>query len=277
MIYLEKNSDVSIPKVYAAFASQEVDPFKHNEPQTTQTNLGEEKDGGEIKMTYYLVTEYIDGISLGEFMEMSKTGLLVRKVGRLLGEQLRRLRRVPAENPGLYGRLGGRAFPVMPPLWYPPAPNYDDYGPFDYETLIERLDHTARLSYAMGTLEDDFDPHIKMLYHSAKSALLDPLGPKDRQPVLTHCDVSNSNTILKVVRDQEGGISDVTELVLIDWEFMCWMPSWYEASYFCGLTDAEDWMDQSIGYETLGYMGHVNMTPAVYFAYCERQLVYRTI
>lgn len=112
-----------------------------------------------------------------------------------------------------------------------------------------------------------FGPLQRMMFSDAKYALLDITRPSDRTPVLSHLDVHPSNVILKTVRDEEGTLVDVEEVILIDWEWMSWVPPWFEAGdLFVGIHRGyED--TRSISRLALQTMGQVNMIITAFWAF----------
>ncbi|KAF1960370.1 hypothetical protein CC80DRAFT_590631 [Byssothecium circinans] len=268
MIYLEKHSSVRIPKLYAAFASADVNPLPHIEEHET---------------FYYMVMEFIDGDTLSDvqeqFRELEKIpGDKVHmsaesKIMELVGEQYRKLRSIPPEDPHHFGRINGRAYQRISPFLNPPGPDFQDYGPFNYEKFVERYIFAAKIFAAMGDFGRDFDPMIRLQFRDARSALLDRAGPSDRHPVLSHVDASTVNMMVKLVRDEQGRPLDVEEVVLIDWEYMGWMPPWFEAGEICqmAMSGTPGW------FEVLERMGHVNMAVVSFFALCIKHGRFRCI
>jgi hypothetical protein len=267
---LAKNSSVRVPKLYAAFASQDVDLDSLITPDEAQTaSVGDDKKKATC---YYFITEYIEGCSLGAILhELEESvGPPTRKAAKLVGEQLRKLRSVPAEDPELYGRVGGRPFPMTRSFWCPPAPHFNDYGPFDYETLVNRLDHSGKIQLIMSeaACKPEYRPWMKMLYQEAKSALIDNLDANDRLPVLSHLDLKPDNIVVKYVRNEAGKIVDITDLVIVDWESMCWMPAWFEAAAFRNFAQSPSGFYQVFGLGGLEAMGHISIVPILFYAYC---------
>jgi len=258
---------VRIPKLYAAFASQDADPCSLNEPNEAQTtSTGDDK---KKTMYYYAIVEHIEGCSFRDIMdeiEESKNCLPAWKISELVGEQLRKLRSVPAEHPELYGRVGGKPFTTNWSFRCPPAPDYNDYGPFDYETLVDRLDHSGKINYVM--VNDEIDPWDRMLYQKAKSVLIDNLDPDDRRPVLTLMEVGQHNITVKPVRDKTGNIVDISEVVFTEWQGMCWMPAWFDAAYYQHLTRSRSNIDCCSAHIVLQAMGHVSIVPVLFYEYC---------
>ncbi|KAF2122290.1 hypothetical protein BDV96DRAFT_663314 [Lophiotrema nucula] len=257
LIYLERNTNVRAPKLYAAFASEEVDPLPDVHLE------------GKGKLFYYVVMEYIDGQYIGAIDEELKgNGLVQNKLGELLGEQLRKLRSVPPEDSNHFGRVNGRAFGQIPPFYHPPGPDFDDYGPFNYEEVVKRLIHSAQVDKALGLTPNDYSPMFRLLHRDAKFVFLDMTGPSDRLPVLSHMNLDPHSIMAKLVRDEEGKAVDVEEVVIVDWKFLCWMPSWYEAGDMCRVSFAPVHFYNGLGHHALDRMGHVNMTLVAFFAMC---------
>lgn len=248
--------------MFAVFSSQ--DPFNESTPQPD-----EEKSELDRQPYYFLVMEYIEGEVFSDVCKELMPGIQW-KIGRQLGEQLRRLRSVPAEDPNHFGRVNGRPYPHEPPYRFPPAPDFYNYGPFNYEELVERLIHCAKIESAISSHGEDYDPVEKLKLRDARTAWLDLARPSDRLPVLTHMEANACNIIVKLVRDKAGKVVDVEEVVLIGWEKMCWMPAWYEAGDMCwsSIQPREEW--QHFGKEALSMLGDVNMILAAFFSECKR-------
>jgi thiamine kinase-like enzyme len=158
--------------------------------------------------------------------------------------------------------------------------SFNDYGPFNYETVVDRLEHSAIIRYAVsfGASSSDGDEEIptwtKRLYQKMRSVLLDDLEFEDRLPVLSHLDFGGNNVIVKLVRDKEGKISDITEVVLIDWEFMCWMPAWFEAAQLREFERSLEETYRCVGRTCLRVIGHVSIVPVILLAYCSEESLY---
>ena len=68
------------------------------------------------------------------------------------------------------------------------------------------------------------------MFKDAKATLLDNARPSDRAPVLGHNDLEGCNIMVVPERDDASGDPiGIKEVVIIDWEAMCWIPSWFEA------------------------------------------------
>ena len=223
-----------MPKLYAAFASKEVDQWEMHTVQPTP-RPGQEVVPGIYRWEYvyeereffYLIEEYIDGVRLDDgYGNAWPTGS--EKVEELLRDQLHKLRSVPAEDPTHFGRIGGRKFPKrFPMLQHPPAPAKDDFGPFDYKTFVDRFQHSALINYKMCS--NSLRVEDKILFDNAKAILYDILRPDERQPILSHLDLQPRNIIIKgPVYNDNNRLVDLEEVVIIDWEFLCWTPNWIE-------------------------------------------------
>jgi hypothetical protein len=251
--------------VYAAFASKDADPLQVN-PQ--RENF---KEGDENLEAYYLIMEYIDGKMLCDVEEELRDNVvLTRQIGEMLGEQLRRLRSVPPEDPTHFGSVGGKGYKQHLMVFaYPPAPDFGYYGPFkSYEECVKRLIHAAKVGQALSGNRTDYSPRTKLLLERASSALLDHVEPSDRLPVLSHLDTQYHNIMVKLIRDEQGKAVDVEEVVMIDWETLCWMPSWYEAGDLCYQSHAPVEFYGHVAQSALPLMGHVNMLTVAYFGEC---------
>ncbi|KAF2868441.1 hypothetical protein BDV95DRAFT_579859 [Massariosphaeria phaeospora] len=273
LIYLERNSDVRTPKVYAAFSSQDVNVF--DIPEKTDKDQADRNP----PVYYYLVEEYIEGETLEDvFEELKDRCHIYWKIGDLLGEQMQKLRSVPAEDRNHFGRVGGKAYPTgLTPVRHAPAPDFHDLGPFNsYEKFVERMMHSAKINQALAAISDDFPPATRMCFRDAPSVFIDHAGPSARVPVLSHLDIQDHNIIVKLLRDEKGKVIDVQEVVLIDWATLCWMPSWYEAGVFCRYECSRDELYQSVGSTVLTSMGHVNMGPTAFFAMCIQKGAFQT-
>jgi hypothetical protein len=253
MLYLERNSTVRTAKVYAAFTSAELDPWP-----VEDTNTGNGTDNQTLY--YYLVTEFIEGITLSDFCDDTRTIHMnvVYKIGNMLGEQLRRLRSVPPQDV-CFGRINSRPFMRFTPVSKPLDPDSKDWGPFNYEDFVTRVMHSSKICYALPH-EVEIDPVTRMLFRDAKYTLLDIARPSDRVPVLGHLDPSNHNVLVEFIYDEEGKPIDVVKVVLIDWEFMAWVPPWFEAGDLCagGYRGCDN--SRVAWKEAFGKMGKVNMS-----------------
>ncbi|KAF1951694.1 hypothetical protein CC80DRAFT_508616 [Byssothecium circinans] len=265
LLFLEKNSTVRVPKLYLATTCKSPELFPHPS-YCARLNTG-----------YYMILERIHGETL---MSAEKGGeelspRICRKVGELLGEQIRRLRSIVPEDPNHFGRVGGRKYQVIPPFFYPPSKDPSDRGPFNYEDVTQRLINCGKTEAALCL--DDWHYFMRLLFKDARKVLLDMAKPEDRLPVLSHMDAGGGNMIIKFVRDKEREIRDVEEVVLIDWEYMSWMPSWYESAEMLKATFYGETTELGIKQEVLSVMGRVNMILISFVAVAMKNAVFRTV
>ncbi|KAJ4295611.1 hypothetical protein N0V90_007624 [Kalmusia sp. IMI 367209] len=271
LLYLARESTVRVPRVYAAFASKETDVFQANAQRP------DFKEGDENLESYYLIMEYIDGVMVDSLAEeLEDRPRLIVEIGKKIGEQVRHLRSVEPEDPKHFGRIGGRAYVHMAPFDHAPAPDFS-YGPFkSYEECVKRIIHSGKLNSAMGHNDSEFTPLDKALFRDAPSAFLDYPGPSDRRPVLSHMDLQLTNVMVKLIRDKKGEAISVEEVVIVDWETLCWMPSWFEAGAICYLRTNGQHLEfhRLIGGSILEQMGETSMVPVAFFAQCVKRTLH---
>ncbi|KAF2012569.1 hypothetical protein BU24DRAFT_452958 [Aaosphaeria arxii CBS 175.79] len=268
LLYLERNSTVRVQKLYAAFQGEGLErlPPKGALPKW--------------QMYYYMVMEGLHGFETMEQLSFEisygRPFHLQKKFCELFGEQLRKLRSIRPNDPNHYGRINGRKYMSAAPLFHTyctvPGPrgheDYSQYGPFNYEELIERFVQVAlrindsRLGSPM-TPEKVREMSQECEMFAAK--FLEVAYSQDKVPVLTHLHVHHANTVAKVIRDKiTGALIDIEEVLLINWEHMAWMPSWYEPGDMLtrmGYVPSSDYggLRDSAFYRALNTMGHVNM------------------
>jgi hypothetical protein len=189
-----------------------------------------------------------------------KPGLWM-KIGELLGEQFRMLRSIPPEDPNHFGRINGREYQHCNIMRFGPPSDFNNYGPFNYEEVTERIISSSQVSMAYSYLFTgaQIEPYDKQLYSEVPAVLFDGAKPKDRIPVLSHVDAQHHNIMVKLIRNEEGLVVDVEEAILIDWERMSWMPSWYEAGIVCKNTMCSDDHISWLCRDWFRDMGHSNV------------------
>lgn len=276
MLFLEKNSTVRTPKLYAAFMSSEVDLGDiHAAPS-------DETDEKVSKPYYYLIQEFIEGEVVSEFLDSSGDDdsdddghfirpAIIRKIGHLLGEQLQKLRSVQSKS-DTFGRINGRPFQHFEPIDRPEGPNYDHWGPFTYEEFVSRVMHTSKVHTVQST-NDPFHSLERQMFRDAKSVLLDNAGPADRIPVLSHLDLDLANVIVKIKYDEGGEALDVEHMVIVNWLHMAWSPPWFEAgNLFCqGLHGNR--MRAAVANIALGDLEQVNTAIVCFWGYGLREFL----
>ncbi|CAM6090446.1 unnamed protein product [Calypogeia fissa] len=173
--------------------------------------------------TTYIIMERITGDSLKSvwlnFSDVEKTVVSAKLRGSM--DQLRRL-----PSPGSYCRLGNRGL-------------IDEFfgdrgssivGPFDTEAEF----NAAMLEYVSNTSR----PANARLYERLFCRVF-----HDHPPTFTHGDFQQKNILVRKPKSLDGRPGEDLEVVLIDWEFSAWFPSYWESTmalYLCGRSD-DDW------------------------------------
>jgi thiamine kinase-like enzyme len=87
--------------------------------------------------------------------------------------------------------------------------------------------NTSIINFALSSSELRLEDKLK--FDNSRAAFLDNVRPDERQPILSHLDLESRNIIVKgSVYDEANRVVDVEEVVIIDWEFLCWVPNWIE-------------------------------------------------
>ncbi|KAF2020160.1 hypothetical protein BU24DRAFT_406752 [Aaosphaeria arxii CBS 175.79] len=265
LLYLERNSTVRTPKLYAAFKKERVDPM-YSRANTGDTYDPFEDESSHRVMNYYMVMEYLDGFKCGYLTldeisaaeERSGSQLRERlgtKIGELLGEQLRKLRSVPPENPNHYGRINGRRYMEAPPLFYTDLSR----GPFKYEQLVKRL-----FDHAHNSNEHSEPGFFTIL----EDKLLEIASSQEAAPVLTTMSCTPADFAVRLTRDKNNEPIDVEEVVLIKWNHLAWMPPWYEPG---GMYHKTQDLSDLVASSAMERMGKANMFTAAWFAEFRRK------
>lgn len=207
MLFVQQSTSIPVPKVYAIFEGQVAG-----------------------YTTTFIVMEYIDGTLLNHAW-----GKLSASEKRHLVSQLRRYMdelRIPA--PGYYGGVWGQkilnedfedqatGLPFSEPEISGPHETEEQF----VEGMWHCLDRAFTTSYARGPeqrkrLLADMRRH----YHNTF---------KGHKPVFTHADFFRGNIMLR----RDGSI------VIIDWEYAGWYPSFWEFCYTIWQQDhTDDWND----------------------------------
>lgn len=82
--------------------------------------------------------------------------------------------------------------------------------------------------HAERAQSDQFSDFEKDFFKKVKKVLLDDAEPSDCASTLAHLDLEVSNIRITFEYDNAGKPLKVDEVVIIDWETMSWVPSWYE-------------------------------------------------
>lgn len=170
----------------------------------------------------YIIMERIAGKSLKSewplLSDVQKGAIIVKLAG-----YVKELRSLP--SPGAYCSIGNR--PLLDYLFWNADTPEKINGPFDTE---EELNKSMLKKYMFNNGSRNKAEFYKERFPSIL---------RDHPPRFTHGDFQRKNITLRSVGDAE---SDV-DLVLLDWEFAGWYPSYWEYSravYACGRWD-DDW------------------------------------
>lgn len=210
MIFLAQSTQVPVPQVYALFQNP-------------------------TKDTTYIVMERIKGSSLDqEWSRMSpewKKAISIQ-LRDIVGD-MRKLK-----SPGGYCSIGHRGLPDGV-FWTDDASN-PFAGPFDTES---ELNKALVSKYKQNGLSK-----YKANYYSRTFASL----LQGHEPTFSHADLQRKNIIIRnspatELRETKWEVAH-PELVIIDWEFAGWYPSYWEyarAIFACGRweDDWSDWLD----------------------------------
>lgn len=113
----------------------------------------------------------------------------------------------------------------------------------------------------------EINPNTREFYECAKAALIDGARPRDRVPVLSHCDLADVNFIIKFILNEEGHPVGVEEVTIIDWATMYWSPNWLEpAGFFNRFYDGNK-LYKEIYKEAFEKMGNMNLAMALFWGW----------
>jgi aminoglycoside phosphotransferase (APT) family kinase protein len=217
MLFLQHSSTIPVPRIYALY----------------------QKPGPNNDTYSYIVMERIRGPSLASvWLKMGQTEKeAVASKLRHVFEEMRRL-----ESPGGYcsfGRCG-----LTDSLFDSGDDSTSFNGPFDTES---DLNEAMIARYAS-------EGHSKHKTQHFSRAFKDVF--QNHAPVFTHADFQRKNVMLrKPSATTENGLvqwaSTDLELVIIDWEFAGWYPSYWEYSralFGCGAwkDDWSDWIEKML-------------------------------
>lgn len=185
---------------------------------------GKFEESPDGRLTSFIVTEFLDGISLDDnrFAAMSKPDqdIIVQR----LGEQIQLLRSVEPEPAGYYGHVNYQGWsPLLSHLrLFKPGLR----GPYDtYEEFITTLCDSYELLIAIGCISADYSPlDVK---HFLKLRQILPAS-KYRKPVMTHYDLQWRNIIVWPIDKSDQGETKDWKVAIIDWDFAGWAPEYMQ-------------------------------------------------
>lgn len=216
MLFIQQNSNVRMPKVYAMFSHRGADPDgelskirRSWETQPTQDDLP----------TYnYLVTEYIEGGDLETRWSLLSEDDL-SKVTSKIGEQLHLLHAIPPPSPAYYGRVYHQGWEPYFPLLYDFATLDRLRGPYNsYNDFLSAIQaYTQKAADRGKDYEKDYlARRLPDMFTSARGAT----------STFTHWDIAPRNVIATRVHGTDG--ADDFVITLVDWAHAGWLPEWFE-------------------------------------------------
>lgn len=185
-----------------------------------------------VQDTTYIVMERIEGSSLDlEWPHMdcaSKKAVAFQL--RSIFEEMRKL-----PSPGGYCSVGRRGLPDG--LFWTDDPANPYAGPFDTEA---ELNSALILKYR----EHGLSRHKASYYTRTFAGVF-----RGHKPTFSHADFQRKNVLVRKSVTQADGAHP--KLVIIDWEFAGWYPSYWEyarAIFACGRWDDDwnDWVDEML-------------------------------
>ena len=173
---------------------------------------------------HYIVMENVAGDTLASrwpTLSMSQKKLISAKLKAFCSQ----LRSLP--SPDYFGSLGGR--PLLDPLLW----THDSTcsGPFESEAALNEAMVRKYIYNGLPTHKANF-------YHAAF-----PVVFSGHQPVFTHGDLQRKNILIKDTIGSDSAGEHDSAVVIVDWEFSGWYPSYWEfatAMFANGRWD-DDW------------------------------------
>jgi aminoglycoside phosphotransferase (APT) family kinase protein len=194
MLYLEANSQVRTPKVYAVFTHNGI---------------------------HYLVMEFLEGEVLSDERWLSFSVDARTKILSRLCEQLHLLRSIP--SPGYYGRVHRQGWRPDCNLFC--ASKGQMCGPYNnYRDMLSASIHKLKVQAVTCYDNPKFLGKEIEYITQFESTLATCSG---HEPTFTHPDPALHNIIARPIRDGEDW-----EVTLIDWEDSGWHPAWMQAVAF---------------------------------------------
>jgi aminoglycoside phosphotransferase (APT) family kinase protein len=196
--YLSEQSDIPVPKFYTSFSDPRTD-------------------------TYFIVMQYIEGITLEEALPTMTTEEKVDLVMqiRVILQDLRSLK-----APGYLGSVN--RLPYEDGVFNDTETLHPISGPFSsedefYAAIVQRFERTEPA------------PFVQLIRDLSKTM------PR-HETVFTHGDLQPKNILLQKTQERDGARK--YKVILIDWEISGWYPAYWE---FCNATIAgrfkSDWLN----------------------------------
>ncbi|KAF1844480.1 uncharacterized protein K460DRAFT_354394 [Cucurbitaria berberidis CBS 394.84] len=207
MLFLREHSQVRVPKVYAAF----IDPFFVDDNLTTEV--------------FYLVMEFIEGITLTQFIFQGLDEKSQMQICSSLGDQFQLLRSVPAPPEKSFGRIYHQG--INPRFALTCSRCKEMAGPYNtYSDLISAMHTSAEWDLMMRTNSLEFTSKEAEFLSQFKPSLE---VTEEHKPVLTYLDPRFENMIARPITGDDGEVKD-WEVTLIDWDLFFWMPVWMQCA-----------------------------------------------
>lgn len=219
MLFLEQNSNVRIPKLYAAY-TQYGDPLGLTSDNPPRWSSRYTRD--ELPPYHFLVMEYIEGCTLREkwttLQEQEKID-----VSKTIGSQLLSLRSIPSS--GYYGRVHYQPFVEEAGLLK--TRHKRPLGPYDtYSDIASAMAEAGELYIAKRTRTTGFHLADQLIIDHLRSAYA---NCDYSEPKFTHGDLHFDNIQIKTIAAKRNDGRQEYEVVLIDWARAAWYPAWVEA------------------------------------------------
>ncbi|KAF2794921.1 hypothetical protein K505DRAFT_360642 [Melanomma pulvis-pyrius CBS 109.77] len=255
LLFLEKNSRVRTPKVYAVFSHQGEDPSGLYQDQARET-----------RPTYhYLVMEFIPGPKLSRELFCNSSPDVKQRICESLAEQLKRLREVQL-GIDFYGRVNRTGWDYHLNMFT--CPGKDLCGPYEsYEDLVNAMVDSARFHAATGLYSEEFDSGTKLILANLKPSL-QAATEEDRLPTLTHLNLQFHNIIVQ----QKGEDYDV---IIMNWRHLGWLPAWVEAVTVLMCLSIQSWEEKgNLQWGVFQGFQPFNLALAQFIADCKGLLAY---
>ncbi|KAF2016852.1 hypothetical protein BU24DRAFT_448658 [Aaosphaeria arxii CBS 175.79] len=230
LLFLQKHSQVRVPKIYAAYCSQGLDPYNylHSFPRKFPNR-------NSLPIYHVLIMEYIDGTPLNTYSpgetrftrKRSWDTYTQRKrdnISKKLDKQLRLLRSVPPPAEPYYGRIYGQPWHPWTHVISRCSIPSTMVGPFKrHEDFVNAIFERSLKMCALQQ-EEDFLPTERIALERFKEDMSNAHGTN---PVLTHFGLKEEDVLLI---NNPNDLED-PDIVIIDWEFMSWMPAYIDPGY----------------------------------------------